>query len=89
VRKTLIVTLALLVGCATGVAMRDLVVPARAQGSAGPVYEYQAVQVLNPTPEKVQEVLGRFGKEGWRYVGLAGAWDLGPILAFERPRTLP
>ena len=46
-RVSIPVLLALTVGCATGALMRDVIAPARAQGQAGPSYEYDMVAIEN------------------------------------------
>jgi hypothetical protein len=52
------VLLALAVGCATGGVVRDIVVPARAQGQRGPTYEYWQA-------DNNAGVLEKAGREGW------------------------
>lgn len=82
--RTMLTVITLLVGCATGAVMRDVVAPARAQGQAGPNYEYDAVAVVVNTRK---EVLAKYGREGWRLVtathatGVVGDHD---VLYLER-----
>ena len=88
-RSIIATTLALCVGCATGVAVRDVIVPARAQGQTGPNYEYDAVVVLESyweNVEKRKEVLSKYGHEGWRLVSAnaVGGASLATALYFER-----
>lgn len=81
-RSIIATTLVLCVGCATGVAVRDLVVPARAQGQTGPSYEYDLVNTDTFSAQKRKQVLVRYGREGWRLAGVAYS---GVELIFERP----
>ena len=70
--KTIIpLVIALAVGCATGVAVRDLVAPARAQGQGGPNYEYTTVQVADPDQDKDGDVLKTYGQQGWLLVAVS------------------
>jgi hypothetical protein len=66
--RTMLMVVTLLVGCATGAVMREVVAPARAQGQVGPNYEYEMVEVYDDTKEK--GVLSRYGHEGWRLVSV-------------------
>jgi hypothetical protein len=81
-RATGIATVALLVGCATGVAVREVVFPARAANA--PVYDYKmvrvgdlidAVKAQNPKfanadrQVAAEEGMRGFGRSGWRYAG--------------------
>ena len=81
-KRTLGAAVLFLVGCAGGVAARDIVAPARAQGQSGPSYEYDAVTVANDVSND-KEILTKYGREGWR---LAAATQNGPFrnLYFER-----
>jgi hypothetical protein len=76
-------TLALLVGCATGAALRDVVAPARAQGNAATysyrIYDRDDLRDLGykadpklPTigRARVERGLNEIGKTGWRLVGV-------------------
>jgi len=73
-RSIIATTLALCVGCATGVAVRDLVVvPARAQGQVGPSYEYRVVRINSYDETAHQSVVTKFGSEGWRLSGVTGS----------------
>jgi len=86
-RSIIATTLALCVGCATGVAIRDLVVPARAQGQTGPSYEYDVVNANIFRVEERKQVLARYGREGWRLVTATRAHSAGfdhDMLYFER-----
>jgi hypothetical protein len=71
------VLLALVVGCATGAAVDNIIVPARA--APGASYEYQVVDVqasfgmTGGSAEKQAELLNRYGAEGWHVVGSLGA----------------
>lgn len=73
-------TLALLVGCATGAALRDLVVPARAQGNVAS-YGYRKLfgrdlirmakgvdPNLKGDDEAIERGMNELGKQGWRFV---------------------
>lgn len=66
-RKTLGIPLALLIGCATGVSVRDLVVPARAAGQTGPNYEYDVLRDGDGADAQ-KYLLAKYGREGWRLV---------------------
>jgi hypothetical protein len=68
-RKLMGVSLALLVGCVTGAGVRELVVPARAQGQTGPSYEFDVVETTNSQEDDKRD-LTRYGKEGWRLVAV-------------------
>ena len=83
-RSIIATTLALCVGCATGVAVRDIVVPARAQNATGPTYDYQVVYLRGL--EAVQEAITKFGHEGWRLASSNISPSHDTILFFERPR---
>jgi hypothetical protein len=70
-KRSIPVLLALTIGCATGAAVRDIVAPARAQGQAGPNYEYDVVQVIDgDNASRRKEVLSKYSREGWRLVGV-------------------
>jgi hypothetical protein len=82
--RTMLMLMTLLVGCATGVAVRELVVPARAQGQTASSYGYQTVRV-DPSGSN-DDVLAKFGRQGWHLVTAAPA---GPnasshVLYFDR-----
>jgi hypothetical protein len=81
-RRYGLVLVALLVGCFAGVAVREVVFPARA--ATGPTYDYKLVDlqdliatVKSQNPkfanadrrEAAEEGLRGFGRAGWRYVG--------------------
>ena len=82
-RKTLGIPLALLIGCAAGAGVRDLVAPARAQGQTGPSYEYETVFVAQIDDDK--PVLNEYGRKGWRLSATAAVGS-GHSLFFERQR---
>jgi hypothetical protein len=76
-----------LIGCATGVAVREAIVaPARAQGQTGPNYEYRSVHVR---AAEAQQTLDQFGREGWRLVNAAPVGQLLQYhaLYFERQKA--
>jgi hypothetical protein len=76
-------TLALLVGCATGAAVRDLVVPARAEGNAATyaykIYSWEDLRYIgvnanpgmkrDPANDALSAGFSELGKRGWRYSG--------------------
>ena len=70
------VLLALIVGCATGAAVDNLIVPARA--APGASYEYQVIDVqasfgmTGGSAEKQAAALNKYGAEGWHVVGALG-----------------
>lgn len=77
--------IALLIGCAGGAALRQVVVPARAEGALGTNYQYDSVNLqqvfgLHFGPEEVNQVLNQYGQQGWRMVAFEGAF-----VVFERP----
>ncbi len=78
-KSTIMLALGLMVGCAAGVAVKDIVVPARAANQGGPVYEYKVVNLGWSSAEEAQNLLNRFGHEGWRVAAEAGAY-----VTFER-----
>jgi hypothetical protein len=84
--RTMLLVVTLLVGCATGAVVREAVAPARAQGPAGPTYEYHSVFVREDFTEtaKRQQVLNNFGRTGWRLVATESAGDTYHTLHFER-----
>jgi hypothetical protein len=84
-KRTLGLAGMLLAGCAVGVAARDVVPPARAQGQTGPSYEYNVLTVANGT-ENDNEVLRKYGHEGWR---LAAATQNGPFRTLYLERQMP
>jgi hypothetical protein len=79
------IAIALVFGCATGAALDNIIVPARA--AAGPSYEYMTLDVqatfgmTGGNAEEQTQVLNKFGAEGWRVVG-----SLGAKLYLERER---
>jgi hypothetical protein len=84
-KRTIVVLLTLVIGCATGAAVRDIVAPVRAQGQTGASYEYDAVAIAEYWSElsKRKEVLTKYGREGWRLVSATS--DKGATtLYFER-----
>jgi hypothetical protein len=81
-KRSIPVLLALTVGCATGVVVRDVVAPVRAQGQAGPNYEYDVVKVESED----KEVLLKYGRQGWR---LAAAFSVGSGHYLYLERQLP
>jgi hypothetical protein len=85
--RTLLMVITLLVGCATGAVVREVVAPARAQGQAGPSYEYRAVYVQEDFDAvgKRQQVLTKYGQEGWRLAAAEGISNGNTrVLYFER-----
>ncbi len=85
-RKIGALVVALLVGCATGATVREMVAPARAQGQTGPSYEYEAVDVSNPHAEAVKAVAQQYGAQGWRLTAAMPRGSVQAILIFERQR---
>src|SRR5262245_2972492 len=96
-RNSLIALVALLAGCFLGATARDLVVPARAHNDAPINYEYV---VLSDGPgyskEKFQEILNRYGQEGWHAVSVSNAWTVlerasaaAPARPARNPPTAP
>jgi hypothetical protein len=70
-KRSIPALLALTIGCATGAAVRDIIVPARAQGQVGPNFEYDVVQVIDGDNASVRkQLLSKYGHEGWRLVGV-------------------
>jgi hypothetical protein len=81
---------ALMIGCAAGVALKDLVVPAHAQ-PGGPSYEYKVIKsTWVPDADYYENAANQFGKEGWRFAFAIQRGDY-TLLTFERPkpRSLP
>jgi hypothetical protein len=74
----------LMLGCATGVAMRDLVVPARAQNQVGPTYEYSTVELKEYDKSDIDHATTQFAKEGWRLASTIQRSDIRGYLIFER-----
>ena len=80
-----IALLAFVIGCVTGMAARNVLVPARAADEKGPTYAYEAVNMQEAfgltggSAEDHKELLNRFGSQGWRYAGSAG-----PFIYLER-----
>jgi len=77
----------LMIGCASGVSVRDLVVPARAQNQIGPTYQYSSIHVLFSNDD-IQRALDKYADQGWR---LSNAVSAGSSidLIFERQVSLP
>lgn len=83
-----------ILGCATGAAVKELIVPARAQGQAPIVYQYTTFSfsdlgLAGGSTEEREGVLNRYGQAGWRV-----AATVGMLLIFERavqlqPRPMP
>ena len=88
-RYSIIAAVGLMIGCSLGVAVRDLVVPARAQGQAGPVYEYHSTRLNNDEifrdPGGLDSVLNQHGRQGFRLAGVISLGSYTTMLAFERP----
>lgn len=85
-KRSLVLVAALMIGCIAGVAVKDIVVPARAQGVTGATYEYQIVKsTWAADAEWYQGAIGKFANEGWRYVDSIPRGD-SQIIVFERPR---
>ena len=61
--------------------VRDVVAPARAQGQAGPSYEYDVVVPRGVDDAKA--VTAKYGAQGWRLVA-ATASNYRDTLYFER-----
>jgi hypothetical protein len=81
-KRALGFSVALMIGCATGAAVRDVVVPARAQAQAEPEYEYVVSDVEGShSTAEVQQTLNRFAQAGWKL-----ASNYGGYLVFERHR---
>ena len=80
-RRIVIPTLMLMLGCATGAVVREVVAPARAQGQRGPNYEFETVIVEENSREFAdrKKVLAQFGNQGWH---LAAATSSGPEFTF-------
>jgi hypothetical protein len=83
--RTMLLVTTLLVGCATGAVVREVVAPARAQGQAALSYEYDAVMVANGV-ENAKPILAQFCKQGWR---LVTATQEGPFRTMFFERQLP
>ncbi|MFO7566304.1 MAG: hypothetical protein R6X02_26915 [Enhygromyxa sp.] len=70
------ICVALVVGCATGAAIDNLVVPARA--APGATYDYEVLDIqasfgiAGGNAEQQAAVLKKYGAEGWRVVGALG-----------------
>ena len=86
--KSAVVTasfLSLVVGCVAGAGIRNVIVPARAAGAPSAVFEYRTVDlqatfgISAGDAAKNDELLNRFGREGWRLAG-----SLGRFHYFER-----
>jgi hypothetical protein len=70
------VCIALILGCAAGAAIDDLIVPARA--APGMTYEYFVIDVqasfgmTGGNAETQTEALNKYGAQGWHVVGSLG-----------------
>jgi hypothetical protein len=84
-RRIVIPTLMLLIGCATGAVVREVVVPARAQGQTGPNYEYDVAEARSGLDAKKQ-LVSQYGQQGWRLV-TASYTPSGTFLYFERQKA--
>ena len=85
-RSIIATTLTLCVGCAAGIAVRDLVVPARAQNAAGATYQFAAFKIdWNTDPSEVEKVLNNYGRQGFHLAGTMNAGAYQSNLLFERP----
>ena len=84
-RVSIPILLALSIGCATGALVHDVIAPARAQGQAGPNYEYDAVHVANSL-DNDRAALAKYGQQGWR---LVAATQDGPSRQLYFERQLP
>jgi hypothetical protein len=69
-KRSIPVLLALTIGCATGAAVRDIVAPARAQGQAGPSYEYD---IVDYNMWSAKDTVNKYGRQGWRLVQVSNA----------------
>jgi hypothetical protein len=89
-RRIVIPTLMLMIGCATGAVMREIVVPARAQGQSGPNYEYEVVRLNNTfdgnTDVEAKRAAMQYGAQGWRLVAASQEGGL-RTLYFERSKA--
>ncbi|WP_394844902.1 DUF4177 domain-containing protein [Pendulispora brunnea] len=83
-KRGLIFGIVMMIGCATGVSVRDLVVPARAQNQTGPSYQYSAFYILNSSNEQVQAALDKYAAQGWRLSNSFHSGCCGVQLIFER-----
>jgi hypothetical protein len=86
-RPIIAMTLTLLVGCATGVALRDLVVPARAQNAVSPNFEFTTLRIdtgwTGPDAAQIDQTLNQYGRQGFHLVGVYVFGDT--RFVFERP----
>jgi hypothetical protein len=95
-RRLGLTTVALIVGCAGGAAMREVIFPARAAAGA-PTYRYKVVdsgELVKTVKarnrkfadaddrEALEEGMNGFGRAGWRYVGCRGG-EFCQLLMFE------
>jgi hypothetical protein len=80
--RTMLMVITLLVGCATGAVLREVVAPARAQGQAGPNYEYSVVEEQGVEIDK--QTLSKYGQQGWRLVAVVRDANDYRNLYFER-----
>jgi hypothetical protein len=84
-RRIVIPTLMLMIGCATGAVVREAIVaPARAQGQTGPNYEYEVVRARG---EEAKQVAMQYGAQGWRLVTATGGDSEPRTLYFERQKA--
>ena len=81
-RRAIGLSLVLMIGCVAGAAVRDIVVPARAQGQTGPNYEYQVVHLTERMDEN--QVLAQFGSQGWRLAAIKFVDNYNNNFYFER-----
>jgi hypothetical protein len=82
--RTMLMVMTLLVGCATGAVVREVVAPARAQGQVGPNYEYQSVDLTNPAAQEINGITAKFGAQGFRLAAALPRGDHWATLIFER-----
>jgi hypothetical protein len=85
----------LLVGCALGVGVREVVFPARAQGATTYAYKLvhtrdlvEAMRQKHPEAgasdaERLELGLNEFGRSGWRYAGCLPSFGQCVTLMFE------
>jgi hypothetical protein len=85
-RASIPVLLALMIGCATGATVRDLVVPARAQNQLGPVFEYSTVKLFNYNKADIDNALTQYSTQGWRLSATHQQTDFAGYLIFEREK---
>ena len=84
-KRAIGLSVVLMLGCATGAVMRDLVVPARAQNQVGPNYEYVSVKVEGPYEQaEIDKATSEHGKQGWRLASAFARSASVTFLIFER-----